>query len=268
MTSPNPIDNIDNNDLKSNHLPTLCNIQDSQHLDLSLVPHVNDLVEASYVKGSNLYIHLKKPRTGIVIATIMNQFISFRKEIEKQLKDNDVNKQDIKKIISLITLNHKVIYIDHNSGSTSNSNKIDSVRVTCIQSDQSDQEAKVVNVSECMKLNEGKVKVMGDIFSVSEPYKVISHVIEKCDCGEKNRPFDPPLHSLSEAEGKCYSCDKRFEYNSKTVRYRNAIGVQIQDDGKFNDLERLACILLDLDTDKIKVGEKVIITGTVHIRSS
>ena len=62
-----------------------------------LVPHVNDLVEASYVKGSNLYIHLKKPRTGIVIATIMNQFISFRKEIEKQLKDNDVNKQDIKK---------------------------------------------------------------------------------------------------------------------------------------------------------------------------
>ena len=96
---------------------------------------------------------------------------------------------------------------------------------------------------------------------------MISRIIEKCDCGEKNRHFDPPLHSLSEAEGKCYSCDKRFEYNSKTVKYKNAIAVQIQDDGKFNDLERLACILLDLDTDKIKVGEKVIITGTIHIRS-
>ena len=35
MTSPNPIDNIDNNDLKANHLATLFNTKDSQHLDLS-----------------------------------------------------------------------------------------------------------------------------------------------------------------------------------------------------------------------------------------
>ena len=148
------------------------------------------------MKGSNLYIHLKKPRTGIAIVTILPQFISFRKEIEKQLKDNDVTKQDLKKIINLITLNHKVIYIDHKSESTSNPNKLNPALITCFQSDQSDQsdqEAKVVNVSECMKLNEGKVKVTGDIFSVSEPYKVISHIIEKCDCGEKNRHFDTPF---------------------------------------------------------------------------
>jgi hypothetical protein len=57
----------------------------------------------------------------------------------------------------------------------------------------SDQEIKIVNVSECIKLNEGKVKVIREIFTVSKPYKVISEIGQKCSCGITSKRFEPPL---------------------------------------------------------------------------
>jgi DNA replicative helicase MCM subunit Mcm2 (Cdc46/Mcm family) len=267
MACPDTTDNIVNNDLNTTESTALDNIQDSHLLDLSFDSEVNDLVELSYVKGSNLYIHLKKPTIGIVIATIMPQFSSFRKEIERQLKDKDVNKQDIKKIINLIMLNHNIIYVDYNSDLTNDTNESNSSCANPIQADQSDltdQQPKKVNVAECIHLHSGKVQVKGNIIGISEPCKVVSGIAKSCGCGNEFVDFDPPIFKLERDSGaQCGRCKNKIQYE---INYQNAIIVQLQDNEKFNDIEKLTVILLNAHTENIRIGERVIIFGRIHIR--
>jgi replicative DNA helicase Mcm len=114
-------------------------------------------------------------------------------------------------------------------------------------------------------LHDGEVQVKGNIVGISEPYKVISEITGECYCGEKTTTFDPPFFTMPKDVVTCKDCNKDIYIDKHKTGYQNAITVQIQDNEKFNDIEKVTCILLDTDIDKISIGEKVIITGTIYI---
>ncbi len=242
-----------------------------ESIDITPYPDLADTVERIYKRGKNLYIELKKPRRATIIATIKNDFTPFRKEIERLLKEKGVDKEDTKDILNLVDDNHAVFYKDQSAAIQNDYNNLDKKDATPIASDLSDlsdaQEKKIVNVSECLKLHKGEVKAAGNIVGITEPFKMVSAVERECDCGGKKHEYNPPIYSLSEEkDSKCPNCDKHYKSKKDSIEYRNAITVYLQDNEKFNDIEKLTCILLDIDTERIIVGEKVNITGNIHIR--
>ena len=108
------------------------------------------------------------------------EYTSFRKEIERLLKEKSVEKEDTKNILHMVDESDKIIYKDSEI-----TNKVEESD----QSDQSDQsdhkkETKIVNVSECIKLHSERVQVTGNIVGISEPFKMVSAILQNCGCGE------------------------------------------------------------------------------------
>ena len=64
--------------------------------------------------------------------------------------------------------------------------------------------------------------------------------------------FNPPLYSLTEGDNKCSKCRDSYKRDKDTIEYRNAITVYLQDNEKFNDIEKITCVLLDIDTENIR----------------
>ena len=103
--------------------------------------------------------------------------------------------------------------------------------------------------------------------SVSESYKVISTSFKSCGCGsEQLESFNPPLFSKPK-DIKCLVCNETAHYKKNKFVFQNAITIHIQDNEKFNDIDKIICILLDVDTDNIRLGEKINVLGDLHVQS-
>lgn len=230
-----------------------------EYIDIGVFPNLKDIVGTCFINGKNMHIELKKPSNTKIIATIKHEYTSFRKEIGRLLKEKNVEKEDTKNILHMVDYNHHIIYKD-----TEITNKVDESD----QSDQSDQktETKIVNVSECIKLHSERVQVTGNIVGITEPFKMVSAIFQNCRCGESTKIFNPPLYSLTEGDNKCSKCGDSYKRDKDTIGYRNAITVYLQDNEKFNDIEKITCILLDIDAEDIRIGERVKVTGYIHVR--
>lgn len=217
------------------------------------------LVEKFYKSGKDLCIELKNPTNAKIIATIKSEYTPFRKEIERLLKEKGLDKAVTKDILHMVDNSHDIIYKD-----TTITNKAEPDH-----SDHSDhqKETKIVNVSECIKLHSERAQVIGNIVGITEPFKMVSAIMQKCDCGEGKKIFNPPLYALDEdSTKKCPNCSTSYKREKDAIEYRNAITVYLQDNEKFNDIEKITCILLDIDTEDIRIGERVKVTGDIHIR--
>jgi replicative DNA helicase Mcm len=128
------------------------------------------------------------------------------------------------------------------------------------------QEIELISISDAIQLNFGRIKVQGIITSISKLYKLISKVKIYCDkCHYlTEEEFEVPISNLSFAEKKCKKCNK-FVKNVADYDYVNAINLELQDVNSFNDIDRLSIVLLNEDTKKISVGEKVNVIGNIHI---
>ncbi len=149
---------------------------------------------------------------------------------------------------------------------------LDSIKEFIINPDESDvsdtndvTKSETINVSSAIKQSKGYHKVKGAIISVSEPFKLIQSYQAECICGlyMRTEHFEVPLYR--EPRLNPAPCKKCQSSPSIHYEYVNAIMVELQDDEKFSEIERLSCLLLDTDTSNIKVGEKVTISGSVHI---
>jgi replicative DNA helicase Mcm len=127
-------------------------------------------------------------------------------------------------------------------------------------------EVEFASVSEAIRCHFGRKRVKGMIISLSKLYKMISKVEFYCDTCQKLVEFDisPPSFIISNIEKRCDKCNK-FTKNSLNFEYTNAITVELQDIDTFNDTDRLLAILFDNDTEGIKVGENVVITGNIEV---
>ena len=83
---------------------------------------------------------------------------------------------------------------------------------------------------------------------------------------KEKRHLSPPLYALAGSDNRYPKCEKPYRRDKNSIEYRNAITVYLQDTEKFNDIEKITCILLGIDTGNIRVGEKVNVTEDVHIR--
>ncbi len=81
-------------------------------IDIKPYPEVREIVERCYVKNKHIYIELKKPK-DIVIATIKGEYTTFRKEIERLLKQKGVDDKDANKILQVVDNSYKIIYKDN-----------------------------------------------------------------------------------------------------------------------------------------------------------
>lgn len=246
-----------------------------EYIDITPYLYANDIVETAFIEDGHLHLYLKLNKAKIIV-TIISKHSTFRKEIERLLKEKDVGKEDSRKILTLVDEIHSIIHKDpwdpKLEQTVTNTKESESDL-----SDLSDQpkisdaedQIKSVTISECLKLHSGKVQVIGNIVGVSEPYQMVSIVVRNCACGEHTKSFFPPIYGIYEDNGerKCPQCKMVYSIKDKLTKYRNAITVYLQDNEKFNDIEKLTCILLDIDIGSIRVGDRIRVTGEIFVRA-
>jgi replicative DNA helicase Mcm len=134
-----------------------------------------------------------------------------------------------------------------------------------ISSQQEQQDDRVISVSEAQRRHSGPLRVQGMITSLSQLYKMITATSFECvKCGSKVRTqHDIPVLLLP-TKTMCLSCDKNMMY-SKNHEYVNAVTVELQDTDTFSEIERLPVVLFDSDTKNIHVGERVSVSGQLHV---
>lgn len=246
-----------------------------EYIDIAPYLYATDLIETAFIEDGHLHLHLKFNQAKI-IATIFSKHSTFRKQIEKLLKEKEFAKEDSRKILTFVDEIHSILHKDPQEAKPER-NPINTKEDESDQSDQSDQtkmsevedQIKNVTISECLKLHSGKVQVMGNIVAVSEPYQMVSIVIRSCACGEHTKSFFPPTYRTYEDNGerKCPECKMAYNIKDKLTKYRNAITVCLQDNEKFNDIEKLTCILLDIDIGSIRVGDRIRVIGEIFVRA-
>jgi replicative DNA helicase Mcm len=99
---------------------------------------------------------------------------------------------------------------------------------------------------------------------VTESFKLIRSYTKRCQCDaeEEEVYFDYPQFKLSNINQKCEKCKKLVQMSSN---YVNAIPIELQDDERMGEMDRLNCILVETDMENIHAGENVVITGDLHV---
>ncbi|HET6589679.1 MAG TPA: AAA family ATPase [Candidatus Nitrosocosmicus sp.] len=189
-------------------------------------------------------------------------------DLREGIRTKEIN-SIIKSLLSILDIQRENIEYYINGIPTNG--PLDAIREYVVNPDESDvtdatdkEENETLNVSGALKLNQGYWKVKGSIRSISEPFKLIQGYTAECSCGNvmKEDQYKVPKYKEPKLEFSCKGCKR-----SGTIIYDyiNALSVELQDDETFSDIERLNCILLDTDTSNIKIGEKVIIKGQIHV---
>lgn len=239
-------------------------------IDIKLSPDIEKIISRVYKKNKNLNILLYEPKCT-VIATIKQDYTAFRKELGKLLKEKKVHDEDSKRILNLIDDNSELLYTENDDNSIAkikNSEENASNDKVALQNDLNDLndhiEIKNVNVLDCLRLDSGNARVTGRLVGRSEPYKVVSAITTSCNC--KSEPltklFNPPKFALKEF--MCHQCHSKIKTIS-TI-YTNAVTLILQDTETLDGTDYLTCVLLDFNVRNIKVGEKVLLTGEIHIK--
>jgi DNA replicative helicase MCM subunit Mcm2 (Cdc46/Mcm family) len=131
-----------------------------------------------------------------------------------------------------------------------------------------------VSLSQALRMHEGNVRTRGMISTGSDKIeKMITHVYYRCgECDAVNeladyrqtRPrfaYEIPHFDLQEKKCKMGCESYGHELCQEPI---NAYRIELQDAETFNDLERLPVILLDNCTNKVAIGEQVVVTGSIH----
>ncbi|WP_148687353.1 AAA family ATPase [Candidatus Nitrosocosmicus hydrocola] len=128
----------------------------------------------------------------------------------------------------------------------------------------------IINVSECLRLNSGYVKVQGTIVSISKLYKLVNLAYYECSlCSfSASDYYNPPIDvannnsTRSKIPSKTCDCDKSI---APSYNYVNAVSIELQDQNTFSDIDKLTCILFDNNTKNIRVGTNAMVSGHIHI---
>jgi hypothetical protein len=147
-----------------------------ENIEIGIYPDINDIIEKCYMIGNNFFLKLKKPKESKIIVTIKTDYTSFRNQIEKLLKEKGIEKDNIKNILSMVDNSNEIIYKDTitAAGFTDVDNDFENKALESDLSDLSDlqkeeKDLEVVNVSDCLKLYRGKVKVKGTLKEYQNP---------------------------------------------------------------------------------------------------
>jgi DNA replicative helicase MCM subunit Mcm2 (Cdc46/Mcm family) len=158
----------------------------------------------------------------------------------------------------------------------------------------------VLSVSEALRLlpsaerdetgHTGLIKLRGMISSVRPVIKMVSGEYAKCPKCEvlDYERYEKPKFEYYEGNRICGNIDSNkhevvrdpktdkimYDKDGCMIRervflkawaeYRNALIIELQDQEKFDDLERLQVILFDDNTNDVRAGEQVLVTGEIY----
>jgi replicative DNA helicase Mcm len=122
------------------------------------------------------------------------------------------------------------------------------------------------------------LRVKGIISSLRSVIKMISGEYGECpECGtyydiKYEKPaFNVKPRSITECT-KLDSIEHKISGGTISLKkgygFRNALIVELQDEDRFNDLEKLSVILFDGDTENVLVGERVTISGKIFVEKT
>src|SRR4029078_8930502 len=135
-----------------------------EYIEITSYVYAKDVVETAFIENGHLHLYLKVNNAKIIV-TIRSKHSTLRKEIERLLKEKEIDKEGSRKTLTLIDEIHYILYKDPNDIGVERA----TTNIKEIESDQSDSskllddqnEIKNVTISECLKLHSGKVQVMG-----------------------------------------------------------------------------------------------------------
>lgn len=251
-------------------------------LELSLTERMGDKINFARITAkSDVILSIKGVEVPIISKIIYSKsknsenidWIKTKRTLSTILKDEakGLLKNDIPNISSV--LNHNFDRINNflseclnpNNGSTNDVQASEelSCQSSCDTCDTCDDE--IITVSQAIKRNSGTVRVKGAIVTMSEPFKLIKSYSAICSCNKYNKVFDFPVFKmpyLRNNESICNNCHTNLAYEPLFI---NALSIELQDVEKFSDMDKLSCILLDTDTKNIRIGENVIVKGTIYV---
>jgi replicative DNA helicase Mcm len=154
------------------------------------------------------------------------------------------------------------------NSSDNNGNGEKNARKEQVSDSTPDNLLKEVSISEALRMHAGYVTVNGIISSLSQLQKMISSTnlnCSKCGYSQKIKQDMPKTAGQinNREPNKCLSCNENNP--TTTYEYVNAITIELQDPNTFNEIERLPVVLFDKDTWDIYAGERVNVTGHIHI---
>lgn len=129
-----------------------------------------------------------------------------------------------------------------------------------------EEEQKYDSVFLTLRKHFGSARPRGTITGISKLSVMISKVSFYCDNCQfmTELDFALPESNDKDIDKKCGKCHK-FTRNDLNPEYKNAVIIELQDTDTFNDMDRLTVFLFDEDTERIRIGETVIITGDMEI---
>jgi replicative DNA helicase Mcm len=125
----------------------------------------------------------------------------------------------------------------------------------------------IIPVSEALRTHYGTIQVRGMITSLTRLFKMISGVKFFCDKCQKviEITYPIPIFSNRKYGEKCTRCETTVSTEKFNPDFVNTVCLELQDLESFNDLDRLPVFLFDRDTENVRIGETVLITGEMHI---
>lgn len=135
----------------------------------------------------------------------------------------------------------------------------------------------IISVSEATSLHAGIHKVEGVISAIWPKQKLIEKICFRClNCNNLNGGYvnprlsnsKPTIFQVVKPPKKCTSCEKNQLVEDKThTTYIDAIQIELRNPDTYSEIDPLKVVVFDEDAEEIvyHVGEKVIITGLIHI---
>jgi DNA replicative helicase MCM subunit Mcm2 (Cdc46/Mcm family) len=185
------------------------------------------------------------------------------KAIQRNLNFNDLNAA-IKQVDDLISC----IKLTGGCGPTNQANQT---------ANEENEPNHIISVSEATSLDAGIHKIEGVISAIWPKQKLIEKIGHRCvNCNILNEGYatgrlsngKPTIFQIVKSPKKCTNCGKNHLVEDKThTTYTNAAQVELRNPDTYSEIDPLKVVVFDKDAEEIvhHVGEKVIITGLIHI---
>jgi replicative DNA helicase Mcm len=150
---------------------------------------------------------------------------------------------------------------------------LDILKGNNLENGESQQSPKEVSLAHAKRSQSGFVKVNGTIISITPVYQMIKSVTLDCtDCEfTKLINYPKPIFKFPYKDtSKCPISSRNSEHSSDNTviasyEYVPVIDLELQDLDTYNEIERLSVKIFGNETNDVVAGEKVTITGNLHV---
>jgi DNA replicative helicase MCM subunit Mcm2 (Cdc46/Mcm family) len=243
---------------------------------------IEDFVKHKISNFLEIIVNHKVERNTVHVSSIDKKSLEdICKEIDKRLKEIGLDQNQRLLVKNTINNEWKLITglsdpCDVCEESKNGNNNINLIKYPKENNEEQQKEGRIIDddkleiisPSQALRKDISKYKVKGNIISISEPFKMVLGIHFYCDsCRQRQEIlFSLPLFEIPvNYFPTCMNCKHLGRINDLKPIHVNSINIKLENCEVFSDLESLPVFLFNENTEGIRVGETVIITGIVNI---